>query len=335
LSLVLAISVAKETYCEAFWRVLHNFWLNFDLSITGILHFSPKTEINFVMHTRFLLFSFLFVLGIFTTVRAQELEFGIKVGGSVYSGDLSPEELGLHPEDMNFAGGLYLRYRPTTRFGIRVSGNFGRISAEEDDAQAPNELGEQVIFSRNFRSSITEFNAALEYDLFYIGDPEGNFFASYVYAGVGVLSFNPEGEMDGVFTELQPLRTEGQGSGLSPNYDATPYELTTVVGVVGGGVRVRFADRIVIGLELGARRAGTDYLDDVSDTRVNYLDVLQGDNGGLAARFSNPAVENVAEVTDLTYVRGGDAGDYYFIGGLTVGITIGASSSNRSGCYKF
>lgn len=285
------------------------------------------------MHIRFYLF--LFLLFGFTTVQAQELEFGVKAGGSVYSGDLSPKEIGLYPRDINFAGGLYLRYRPTTHFGIRVNGNFGRISAEEDDARAPNEMGELMTFSRNFRSSITEFNAVLELDLFHIGDPGGNFFAPYVYAGVGVLSFNPEGEMDGVFTELQPLRTEGQGTGLSPEYDATPYELTTVVGVVGGGVRVRFADRIVVGLEVGGRRAGTDYLDDVSDTRVNYLDVLQGDNGGLAARFSNPVVENVAEVTDLTYVRGGGAGDYYFVGGLTLGVTIGASGSNKSGCYKF
>jgi len=284
------------------------------------------------MRTRLsLLFSVLFVLGGLTTAQAQELEFGVKAGTSFYTGDLSPVENGFDPEDLNFAGGLYLRYRPSTRFGIRVNGNFGRISATREDLVAPNELGESVTISRNFRSSISEFNAVLEYDLFYLGNPEGNFFAGYVYGGAGVLSFNPEGELDGVFTELQPLRTQAQGSGLNPRYDATPYELTTVVGVLGGGVRVRFADRIVIGLELGGRKTGTDYLDDISDTPVSYLDVLQGDNGGLAARFSNPAVQNVGEVGDLTYLRGGDAEDYYFVGSLTVGVTIGAAGSNKSG----
>ena len=288
------------------------------------------------MRTRFsLLFSVLFLAAGLTETGAQSLEFGVKAGTSFYTGDLSPTENAFDPEDLNFAGGLYLRYRPTNRFGIRVNGNFGRLSAEKDDMMAPNENGESIRISRNFRSSLTEFNAVLEYDLFYLGDPNGNFVAPYVYGGVGVLSFNPEGELDGVYTELQPLRTEAQGSGLDPRYDATPYELTTVVGVLGGGVRVRFADRIVIGLELAGRKTGTDYLDDVSDTRVNYLDVLQGDNGGLAARFSNPAVQNVSEVTELTYRRGGDAEDYYFVGGLTVGITIGASGSNKSGCYKF
>ncbi|MFT6001243.1 MAG: hypothetical protein ACI81P_003712 [Neolewinella sp.] len=286
------------------------------------------------MRTRLSLLLFTLLLCVeATTVQAQTLEFGVKAGVSVYSGDLSPSDFGLFTGDMNFAGGLYLRYRPQTRWGIRVNGNFGRISADKV-TQAPNEFGIVVPISRNFRSSITEFNAVAEYDLFYIGDRESNFFAGYIFGGVGVLSFNPESELDGVYTELQPLRTEAQGSG-DPRYDATPYELTKVVGILGGGVRVRFADRIVIGLELGGRKTGTDYLDDISNNQVNYLDVLNGPNGGLAARFSNPAVQNVAEVGDLEYRRGGEYEDYYFVGSLTVGITIGAAGSNKSGCYKF
>ncbi len=281
-----------------------------------------------------MLSAFLLCLALPTTSHAQNLEFGIKAGISVYSGDLSPQEFGLYAEDMNFAGGLYLRYRPSTRFGVRVNGNFGRLSAERDYVLRDETGGEQAV-SRNFRSSLTEFNLVAEYDLFYIGDRDRNFLAGYVYGGAGVLSFNPEGELDGVYSELQPLRTEAQGSG-DPRYAATPYELTTVSLIFGGGARVRFSDRFVIGVELGGRKPGTDYLDDVSNTRVNYLDVLNGPNGGLAARFSNPAVQNVAEVgSDFEYVRGGEYEDYYFIGSVTFGITIGAAGSNKSGCYKF
>ena len=252
----------------------------------------------------------------------------------LYRGDLSPKEFDGYYEDTEAAGGLYLRYRPNPRYGIRVNGNFGRISATGEGA-APNERGESTPVTRIFRSSITEFNAVAEFDLFYLGDRESNFFAPYIYGGFGVTSFNPEGEIEGVFTELQPLRTEGQGSGLSPNYDATPYELTAVSLILGVGMRVRFSDRIVIGLEVGGRKPRTDYLDDVSDTTVNYLDVLQGENGGLAARFSNPAVQDPGEVTDLTYKRGGDAEDYYFVGSLTVGVTIGAGGRKKTGCYTF
>lgn len=280
-----------------------------------------------------MLTALLLCLAFSTTSHAQNLEFGIKAGGSVYTGDLSPQEFGLYLEDMNFAGGLYLRYRPHPRYGVRVNGNFGRLSAERDYI-GRNERGEETPYSRNFRSSLTEFNIVGEFDLFYLGDRERNFLAAYAYGGAGVLSFNPEGELDGVYTELQPLRTEAQGNG-DPRYAATPYELTRVVLILGGGIRVRFSDRFVIGAEIGGRRTGSDYLDDVSNTRVNYLDVLNGPNGGLAARFSNPAVENVAEVGDLEYVRGGEFDDFYFVGSLTFGITIGAPGSNKSGCYKF
>jgi len=270
------------------------------------------------------------------TGHAQQLEIGVKAGMSVYDGDLSPREFGLFLEDMNFAGGLYLRYRPRPRYGIRVNGNFGRLSAEREFV-APNELRQPVTIERNFRSSISEFNAVLEYDLFYIGDKESNFLAGYIYGGIGVLSFNPEGTLDGSeYVELQPLSTEGQGSGANPAYDATPYELTTVTGILGGGFRVRFADRIVVGVEVGGRKPGTDYLDDISSTQINYLDILsQQPNGGLAARFSNPAVQNVSEVDNLSYKRGGEFEDYYFVGSVTLGITIGAPGSNKSGCYKF
>ena len=287
------------------------------------------------MRTRFISFLSLalFLAISYTPLTAQGLEIGIKAGGALYSGDLSPGDLGLYFEDLNFAGGAYLRYRPTARFGIRVNGNFGRLSAEREMV-ALNENVERVPIERNFRTKLTEFNAVLEYDLFYLGDRDRNFLAPYAYAGIGVLSFNPESQIDGVYTELQPLRTEGQG--LDPTrYDATPYELTKTIFVFGGGVRVRFAERIVLGLELGGRNTFTDYIDDISNTRVNYLDVISGPGGTLAGQFSNPAVTNPSEVTDLEYDRGGEFNDFYFVGGFTLGITIGEGGSNKSGCYKF
>ena len=268
------------------------------------------------------------------SLSAQELEFGIKAGGSLYSGDLSPQEFSINFNDVNFAGGAYLRYRPASRLGVRINANFGKLSAQRDDLVAPNGTGESVMISRSFRSSLTEFNAVIEYDLFYIGNPDNNYLAGYLYGGGGVFSFNPEGTLDGVeYFELQPLRTEAQGAG--PEYDAAPYELTRLVGVLGGGIRIRFADRFTIGAEVGGRVTGTDYIDDITDRRINYVDVLGQENGGLAARFSNPAVTDPSEVTELTYKRGGDAKDYYFVGGLTFGVKLGGGGNRKTGCYTF
>ena len=285
------------------------------------------------------LFLLLCLVGLSTSASAQMgLELGLKAGGSLYSGDLSSAEKAVDFEDVNFAGGLYLRYRPTDRFGIRVNGNFGRLSAERETVVAT-ENGSRLPVSRNFRSSLTEFNVVAEFDLFYLGDVENNFVAPYVYGGIGVLSFNPEGELDGVYYDLQPLRTEGQGTinGVDPNitYPATPYELTRAVGIAGGGVRARFGGRFVVGLEAGVRFTGTDYIDDVSNQRVNYLDVLNGPDGALAARFSNPTVQDPTEASSFNYTRGGEFNDYYFVGGLTFGMTIGGGGNNKTGCYTF
>lgn len=266
------------------------------------------------------------------------LEIGAKGGISVYYGDLSPSQFGLHTEDMNFAGGIYLRYRPIDRFGVRVNGNFGRLSAERE-VGVSNDVGGRTTVSRNFRSQLTEFNLVAEFDLFYIGDVSDNFLAPYVYGGVGVLSFNPEVQLEnGTFVEVQPLRTEGQGlTSIDPNitYATTPYQLTRVVGIAGGGVRARFGGRFVVGLEIGGRFTGTDYLDDVSSQRVNYIDVRNGPGGTEAARISNPSVADPATAEPFTYTRGGEFNDFYFVGGLTFGITIGGGGSNKTGCYTF
>jgi hypothetical protein len=269
--------------------------------------------------------------------KAQGLEIGVKAGGAFYSGDLSPQDFGVYFEDVNFAGGAYLRYRPANRFGVRFNGNFGNISAENETVLSTGIGENQSPVTRSFKSKISEFNAVLEYDLFYVGDYDYNFAAFYLYGGIGVLSFNPQQEVDGEFVDLQPLRTEGQGlDPTNPNYAATPYELTKAVGVFGGGVRVRFAGRIVVGLEIGTRFTGTDYLDDTGFTSVRYLDVIGGPGGTQAGQISNPAVTNIGEVSpDFSYRRGGEFNDYYFVGGLTVGITIGEGGGKKTGCYNF
>lgn len=290
------------------------------------------------MRTRFLsrcFFSLAFLATI--TTQAQGLEIGVKAGGALYAGDLSQDEFGFYPEDINFAGGAYLRYRPTKRFGVRVNGNFGSIAGEDETTFATGVGLDRATVLRSFQSRISEFNLVAEFDLFHFGDYNYNYTAFYLYGGIGVLSFNPQQEIDGELVDLQPLRTEGQGlDPTNPEYASTPYELTRAVGIFGGGIRTRIAGRIVIGFEMGLRFTGTDYLDDVGFTNVFYTDVLSGPGGTQAAQISNPAVTNPAEISPLfSYRRGGDFNDYYFVGGFTLGVTIGEGGSSKSGCYTF
>ena len=268
------------------------------------------------------------------SLAAQDsyFELGVQGGDMPYNGDLSASGLGFI-SNWNTFGGFYLRYRPINRVGLRFNGIFGRIDAVKDYSVGLPDGTSRGTYTRNFRSPITEFSLAAEVDLFYLGDPDDRFVAPYIMAGIGRTSFNPQGEnRDGVFVDLQPLRTEGQGIGGS--YDAFPYDLDIVTFHLGGGVRAKLGERVVVGGEVSGRVTGTDYLDDVGATRVNYNEVLE--NGGSeSAYFSNPALTPGDVPDDYTYTRGGASDDFYFLINLTVGIRLGGFGSKGSGCYTF
>lgn len=51
----------------------------------------------------------------------------------------------------------------------------------------------------------------------------------YVYTGIGIFYFNPQININGDWTKLKPLHTEGQGlprgGALTTNYSTFPYPL--------------------------------------------------------------------------------------------------------------
>ena len=274
------------------------------------------------------------VLTVSNSLTAQDsyFELGVQGGDMPYNGDLSNAGIGFL-SNWNTFGGFYLRYRPINRVGLRFNGIFGRIDATRDySVSIPG--GGRGSFTRSFRSPITEFSLAAEVDLFYLGDPDDRFVAPYIMAGIGRTSFNPQAEnRDGLLVDLQPLRTEGQGieGGV---YDPFPYDLDIITFHLGGGIRAKLSDRFVLGGEVSGRVTGTDYLDDISGTRVVYNDVLE--NGGSeSAYFSNPALTPGDVPDDYSYTRGGDSNDFYFLINLTLGIRLGGWGSNASGCYSF
>ena len=266
------------------------------------------------------------------TLSAQSyFEAGIMGGDMPYNGDISDPGIGFL-KDWNTFGGFYLRYRPIQRVGLRFNGVFGNIAASQETT-ARISAEERVPVTREFRSKIQEFSLAAEVDLFYLGDPDDRFVAPYIMVGVGRTAFNPQAQRDGLYVDLQPLGTEGQGIGTG-NYAPAPYALNISTIHAGGGIRAKLGERLVIGGEVSGRFTGTDYLDDVSNVRVRYGDILV--NGGeQAAFFSNRAAEPGETSEDLTYVRGGGSDDFYFLINLTLGIRLGGWGGGGSGCYQF
>ncbi len=266
----------------------------------------------------------------------QYFELGIQGGDMAYNGDLSEPGIGFL-KDFNTFGGFYLRYRPISRIGLRLNGVFGNIAAEEerDFRVGP---GTSVTVERSFRTKVQEISVAAEFDLFYLGDPDDRFVAPYIMAGIGRTSFNPQAQRDGIYYDLQPLRTEAQGT-PGGYYAPAPYALSITTLHLGGGIRAKLSERFVLGGEVSGRITGTDYLDDVSGLRVNYQDVVNNPAGSpnptLSGFFSNPAVDIAEAQEGLAYTRGGAADDFYFLINLTLGIRLGGGGGGGNGCYSF
>ncbi len=272
---------------------------------------------------------------------AQYLEAGILLGASNYLGDVSNNSSSLYLKETKPAIGALVRYNVSEMFTARLGLNYTWVAGS--DANVNND---DFVRQRNlsFKSNILEFSLIGEinipgYQPYALSRP----FSPYLFGGISVFRFNPKARYQGDWVKLQPLGTEGQGMTQYP--DREEYALTSIAIPFGIGVKYALTDKINLGLEFGARRTFTDYLDDVSGTYVSYPELLAG-NGALAAALGNRTGELIGgePVIVETGTRRGDStgNDWYFILGATVtynfldnGLMGGRKRGRkRAGCYN-
>lgn len=135
---------------------------------------------------------------------AQSTELGILIGPSIYSGDMSPQEVGLYFQEINLAGGAFARFNLNQSLALRLGFNVTKVSG--DDSR--NGLASRGL---NFNSSIAELALTGEVNLFRLWAYDDRGVIPYIYGGAAVFHFNPKATFDGDNVELQPLGTEGQG----------------------------------------------------------------------------------------------------------------------------
>ncbi|MFQ5447885.1 MAG: DUF6089 family protein [Saprospiraceae bacterium] len=270
--------------------------------------------------------------------QAQYLDAGILVGGANYLGDLSNNSSTVYLGETKLAYGAFARYNFNDYWAVRLGVNAGKIAGQ--DANIRNDA---FLRDRNlsFRTNLLEVALTGEFNI--LGyQPNGLYspLSPYVFAGVAFTNFTPKARFEGNWVELQPLGTEGQGM---PGF-GSPYKKSTFSIPFGVGVKYALTDKINLGLELGARRSFTDYLDDVSGNYVSYPELLAG-NGTLAATLGNRTGElkGGEPVIVETGTRRGDnaAADWYFIAGVTVSYNFMENglmgsrhrSKSKKGCY--
>ncbi len=205
--------------------------------------------------------------------KINALEVGL--GSSYYFGDLSPYEdmaVGfITTPSFNFHFG-YTQYIDE-RSEIIYDLTFARIVGDDFSFAKHNiqAYKEQFIRNLHFRNDIKELSARWRYHFKptnmreHMDRPKFN---AYATLGFGIIGHNPEAKLPAGFSGsnwvyLRDKNTSGQ------HLLQDKYSLVQIVIPFGIGMRYKLSKYIDLNLESVLRISGTDYLDDVANTKYN------------------------------------------------------------------
>jgi Domain of unknown function (DUF6089) len=242
------------------------------------------------------------------SVAQKNSEVGIFMGCSFYLGDLNPNGFFKFSEP---AGGIVYRYNINNRFSARGNVLIGEVTAF--DNRSPYAFQQER--NLNFRSPIDEISGQIEFNFFEyeIGNPKFSF-SPYIFGGLGFFRMNPQGNVNGGWVDLQPLRTEGQGTQANPD---PPYHLIQPCVPFGIGIKTSLSKTICMSIEWGMRKTLTGFIDDVNGVYPNYAELAaaEGPNGALAVQMSNRS-NNPNKDAMIGTERGNGKDDWYSFAGI-------------------
>ncbi len=200
-------------------------------------------------------------------------ELGGWLGVSNYFGDLNSS---LNLTDPGPAAGLNVRYNFNNRVSWTAGLNYGYIYA--DDANSSNN------FERNrnlsFSSHLFDLSAVAEFNFFPLTHGSNDEYSTpYIYGGIHLVRFNPHADINGESYALRDLGTEGQTIGEE-------YSLISAGLTVGAGYKIDINEKWSVNIHLSIRRTFTDYIDDVSTTYPNKVQ-LAAQRGQIAVDLSD------------------------------------------------
>lgn len=247
---------------------------------------------------KFFIFIIVSVLTAVGTANAQQAwknarhNFVAGIGGNIFMGDLGGGDSNgghifsfkdLDPGIFKISTMVGYKYRLADRLAGKCSFTFSKVAA--DDVNANNEARRSR--NLNFKSNLMEFGIGAEYyflrekEIPRYSSGEGTFWkkwSGYISIELALLHFNPMGKYEGQWYELQPLCTEGQGTGVEfkvsdDDYVVAAndkYKLTAISIPVGLGFKFQVTRDIAVGFELLQHFTTTDYIDDCSSYYFNY-----------------------------------------------------------------
>ncbi len=274
-----------------------------------------------------------------------EVEFGVSGGLMNAMTDLGGKKgLGkgfikdLNGKNTQACGGVFMSGIYQQKIGLRLEATFGSVKAYDSILRGKTGV-EKNRYDRNlsFKSPITEFSAMAEiYPLEILKKDNGEFepeaptLMPYLLAGVGFYSFRPQANLNGVWVNLQPLRTEGQGFAEYP--ESKKYQLSQINVPVGIGVKYELGALLTARFELVHRFLSTDYLDDVSGTYIDptlFTNYLNPSQAALASQLHNRAYNTSAGFSGPGGLRGDKKDkDAYFSFNFKLGLNLSRKKIN-------
>ncbi|MBO4740052.1 MAG: hypothetical protein J5605_00240 [Bacteroidales bacterium] len=248
----------------------------------------------------------------------KDAEAGLLLGAMNYIGDLNNQKI---TGKLNYAASALFRYDFHPRWAVQFGLAYGNVEGGNPD----------VIEARNlsFRSNIIEGSLTVQFNFVpYQRGAYAQRLTPYMFAGIGVFGFNPKAQYNGVWYELQPLCTEGQG--LSQYPDRKPYNLIQLCVPFGLGLKCRVGKYFTIGAEYGFRKTWTDYIDDVSTTYVDSK-LLTDNTEELAAILSDRSGEIEPNHAYTAGTQRGDDSldDWYAFFGLSITVKLNVFDAFR------
>ena len=255
-----------------------------------------------------------------TTIwKRKRKEFFFGAGATNFLGDLGgANQIGTNGlKDFDFPAIrtdfiVGYRYRTSRSSSVKVNLIYARLAGNDKYTKEPYRSNRNC----NFKTPVVELNTQFEY---FIGrERQGHIYnlkkikgwsyiqiSTYVFAGVGVIYFNPKGKyLNNKWYTLKPLCTEGEGLVTTRK----EYSLLQLVIPFGVGFKFALNSDWSVGIEYGVRKTFTDYIDDVSKT---YFDpyYLTQEKGELAKYFANPTNNSLPSFVTAPGQQRGDPTD--------------------------
>lgn len=228
-------------------------------------------------------------------------------GGNIFMGDLGGGyKNGTHifaiddvdPNFLKFSGTLGYRYRFTERLAGRVNVIYSEVGANDAKSKSESRKGRNL----DFKSHLIDIGVTMDYYFLkektiarYDAAPHWRKWSGYFFVGLGALHYNPKGLYQGQWYDLQPLCTEGQGTGARFLSQSTgtvvqandKYKLLAVAIPIGLGFKCQLQRDLAVGFELAQRFTTTDYIDDCSSYYFNYEEMGVNPPSDMTRYFAN------------------------------------------------